>query len=80
MKEVRDKLQSDDTLTSRQKEFIKGSAFDDALRDGMKICRIKIVEGDFWGLRPENVTIKNNFWCWNEQADTLWLYKWGDYQ
>jgi hypothetical protein len=73
------RLEVDETLTRRQKEFMsQRGLFVEALREGKQKYFREQVNGGIENGGSEIIGYKDNIWYWNELDETLWLYKWGE--
>ena len=85
LKDVRNRLKQDATLTDRQKSYIKKKkgahafqdAFNEAVREGAKYYYWEEVDGGIRNGGYEKSGFRDNVWYWNKQTNELWLYKWG---
>ena len=72
------RLQVDETLTKRQREIMSQKPFREALLEGKQKYVREEINGGVQNGGSEIVGYKANLWYWNEQDNTLWLYKWGE--
>jgi len=75
---VRSRLEVDETLTKRQKEIMAQGPFREALLEGKRKLVWEEIDGGFRNGGSERMESKDYLWYWNEQDNTLWLYKWGE--
>jgi hypothetical protein len=71
------RLEFDETLTRRQKKFMS-QTLREALREGSRKYYREQINGGIENGGSEMIGYKDNIWYWNEQENTLWLYKWGE--
>eukprot|EP00984_Skeletonema_dohrnii_P029089 scaffold19434_cov121-Skeletonema_dohrnii-CCMP3373.AAC.5 len=73
------RLQADETLTKRQREIMtQGRPFREALLEGKQKYVREEINGGVQNGGYEMAGYKANLWYWNEQDNTIWLYKWGE--